>query len=331
MSKIIVHDEVASALGEGQPIVALETAVVTHGLPREPLQAPAAGEAIASMTEDWSMTRPTNLEAALAMRRRVLEQGAVPASIAVIDGMLRIGLDDDDLHRLAMDEAVEKIADADLAAAMARGVTGGTTVSATLLACTLAEPAPIRVFATGGIGGVHRGWTTVPDISADLRALARHPVCVCCAGAKSVLDIRATVEALQTLGVPILGWRTDWFPRFYATGSPDLPVPHRAEEAEAVGAICQRHWQDLHQESSVLVTIDPPGDFALDPDWINQLLLSGEARASEKAVAGPARTPHLLAELARETEGRSLVANIALLVNNAAVAGLIAAHVRVSG
>ena len=216
-SRLVAHSrDVREALTEGRPIVALETTIVAHGFP------PGEGIAVGQECE-----------------RRVRDAGAVPATVAVMDGVLHVGLDDGQLERVATAGAdARKVSPRDLAACISDGAIGATTVGATLAACRLAG---IRVMATGGIGGVHRGYATRPDISADLTELARTPAVVVCSGVKSLLDVPATIEALETLGVPVIGFGTDTVPLFYAaTGGP--PAPIRADTPEAVAALAQTHW-----------------------------------------------------------------------------------------
>jgi pseudouridine-5'-phosphate glycosidase len=266
--------------------------------------------------------------------------------IAVINGALRIGMDDPDLERLAEDQFAAKASNADLAWAMSAGKTAGTTVSATLAACAMARHAMpnqigdracpgIKVFATGGIGGVHRGWMKSPDISADLRALAATPVCVVSAGAKSILDLPATLEALQMLGVPVIGYRTNWFPQFHSTGEPIsagsslsrsdcLPLFNRIDDPCAAADLCRTHWTTLGLSTGILLCHPVPREFAVDHLEIDLAIAEAERLAEHRHTTGPKRTPFLLNELARLTEGRSLRANIALLLNNATLAADIA-------
>ncbi len=194
------------------------------------------------------------------MQRIVREGGAVPATIGIVDRTLHIGLDDESLTRLALDESAEKASTANLAQVLASGAAAGTTVSATLAACSMPEAGPIRVMATGGIGGVHRNWTRTPDISADLRELAATPACVVCTGAKSILDLPATVEALETLGVPIVGYRTDFFPRFHALGDERLTVQQRVDEPAAAAELCRTQWRMLRRPGGILLVgpLPPP-------------------------------------------------------------------------
>jgi pseudouridine-5'-phosphate glycosidase len=321
-------------------VVALESAVITCGLPREPYELP---EKLRDVDPQWDATQPLNLEVARAMSRAVPDGGAggaVPAIVCVSDGHLRIGLDDRELAAFARDSKAGKCSSTDLSAAILSGQSYGTTVSATLTACSLTHQNNsnhgIRFFATGGIGGVHREWNQHPDISADLRALASNPVCVVSSGAKSILDLPATLEALQMLGVPVAGYQTQWFPQFYSRGEPANAPAKSASNAthltlnscvknpDDAARLCRIHWDDLHFNSSVLIVNPIPREHAVDDLEIELAVAEAERLARHKHIAGSQRTPFLLAEMARLTEGRSLAANIALLVNNAKLAARIA-------
>jgi pseudouridine-5'-phosphate glycosidase len=315
---VTVHPEVEQALREGRAVVALESAVITHGLPREPMQTPPGDPT------GWDANAPLHLETARAMQRAVRNAGAVPATVAVIDGELRIGLDDEDVQRLASDDQPVKASVVNLAHAMDSGATAGTTVSATIVACGLPDIGPIRFFATGGIGGIHAGWMERPDVSADLRQLATSRVCVVCAGAKSILDVPATVEALEALGVPVIGFGTEVFPLFHARGGDDLPVTQRLDDPAAVASVCRVHWQMLRSESGILVANPIAAADALGAEELKRVVAEANRTADDAGVSGPGRTPFLLTELARLTDGRSLRANVALLLNNARLAGRIA-------
>jgi pseudouridine-5'-phosphate glycosidase len=293
MSALRVHPDVDRALAAGGAVVALESTVLTHGLPA-----------------------PDNLALAERLAQTVLAAGATPAVVAVLDGEARIGLPAADLATLCTDPAAGKLSVRDLAPALAQRISGGTTVAAT---AHLAARAGIRVFATGGIGGVHRGAARSWDVSADLEALARTPIAVVCSGAKSVLDLRATLERLETLGVPLLGYRSAAFPGFYLTesGYPvDWVVRTPAEAAEAL----QTHW-DLGL-AGVLVTNPVPADAAMDADLHDRALRS--ALAAAESERGKAVTPALLEHFHRVTGGASVATNVALLASNAEVAAQIA-------
>lgn len=304
--------EVRSALAAGEPVVALESAVITHGLPRTPTE-----HVPDSLRSSWSTATPTNLELARQMQHAVRGEGATPATIAVIDGVLTIGLDDEQLIRLAADENAVKVSSRDLAPAMAANANAGTTVAATLIGCTRATPNPIRIFATGGIGGVHRHWTKQPDISNDLTQLAREQVCIICAGAKSILDIPATLEALETLGVPVFGLRTDRFPRFVCPPDPEQPLAHTIATESDLARRCRLHWNDLGLPSAVLAvqSVDPA--VAVDPAVYADAVQEAEWEADRAAARGAMRTPFLLDQIARLTRGAALRANLDLLVANA--------------
>jgi len=316
---VAVHPEVTEALREHRPVVALESAVITSGLPRQSLAREPDCDA-----PGWDPASPINLEVARLLERTVRNGGVVPATVGVIDGTLHIGLSDGQLERLAKDRGAMKSAVTDLAHRLASGATAGTTVSATLAACALPSAGPIQVFATGGIGGVHRDWVESPDISADLSQIATSPVCVVSAGAKSVLDVPATVETLEALGVLVIGYRTDWFPLFYSLGDDDIAVPTRLDDAPDIANACRVQWETLGRSGGVLVANPVPEDHALNAADIEQIVSLAEALATARRVSGRDRTPFLLAEIAERTGGASLQANIALLLSNAALAADIA-------
>jgi pseudouridine-5'-phosphate glycosidase len=291
-----VAAEVRDALAGGRPVVALESTIVSHGLPY-----------------------PDNLETARGLEAVVRAGGAVPATIAVIDGALAVGLDARELERLATERGVAKVSRRDLPCVIARGGLGATTVSATMIG---AARAGIRVFATGGIGGVHRGFEVGMDVSADLGELARTSVCVVSAGAKSILDLPRTLELLETLGVPVLGWRTSELPAFFSKES-GLALEHRVESAAEVAAILAAKWE-LGLEGGVLVAVPPPDEVALPRAEIEPIIESSVAEALAAGVTGKALTPHLLSAVRQKTAGRSLATNVALVRNDAAVAAEIA-------
>jgi len=291
---------VARALASHRPVVALETTVVTHGLPH-----------------------PHGLEAALALEAEVTAHGAMPATIGVLDGQVRVGLTRAELERLATTPGVAKLNPGNLAAVLSSGSAGSTTVAATMIA---ARRAGITVFATGGIGGVHRGATESGDVSADLGALAREPVAVVCAGAKAILDLPRTVEMLETLGVPVLGFGTDEFPAFYRRES-GLPVDHRFDTIEALAAAVRTHLA-LGTGTGVLVANPVPEADAMPLPIYERALAGALAAAAREGVRGRAVTPFLLARLNEITGGESVRANLALLRNNARVAARLAAALR---
>jgi len=273
-----------------QPSVALESTVITHGLPR-----------------------PDNQEIAEAMADAVIQAGGDPRMIAVLDGEIKVGLSGEELSRLAGLEKVRKCSLRDLPLVQTTGESGGTTVSATLY---LAHREGIQVFATGGIGGVHRG--DDGDVSADLPALASIPGTVVCAGPKSILDVERTRERLETDGVTVLGWQTDEFPAFYCRESGQA-VDQRVETAEEVAEIIC-HRDQLGLQSAILVTVPCPEMHAMPHDEMQAYINESQLEAAELGVTGKDLTPYLLNRLAERTEGRSLAANRALLINNARVA-----------
>lgn len=291
---IHISSEVEAALRVGTPVVALESAVITHGLPR-----------------------PQNLDTARRLERIVREHGAIPATVGVLGGKPYVGLSDEEIVRLAESPRPRKVSLRDLAACAVRGEDGGTTVAATM---HLAHQAGIRVFATGGIGGVHRGQPF--DISADLPALASIPMAVVCSGAKSILDLPLTLEWLETHGVPVVGYQADRFPAFYCRDS-GLPVDIRADTPEVLGAFARAHW-DAGLQTAVLVCVPVPDDAALPAALVEEAIARALAEAEREGVRGKAITPYLLARVARITEGRSLSANLALLARNAEVGARLA-------
>jgi len=300
---IAVADEVAAALTAGGPVVALESTIIAHGLPR-----------------------PDNVRIAREIEAAVREQGAVPATIALLDGVVRVGLDDAALEAIATREDVVKCSARDLPIAAARGATGATTVAAT---AHVAARAGIALFATGGLGGVHREARETWDESADLFALARTRICVVCAGVKSILDVPATLERLETLGVGVAGYGTDRFPGFYLADS-GHPVPWRLDSAEEVVAIL-RARDALGLGGSALVIANPlPAAEQLDPELHARVLAGSLAAAEREGISGREVTPFLLARFHAETGGESLRANVRLVVRNAELAARIAVASAVS-
>jgi pseudouridylate synthase len=295
---VLIDPEVAAALAARRPVVALESTIISHGLPR-----------------------PDNLRIAREIEQSVRDGGAVPATVAIVDGQPRIGLDDRVLERVAGDPDVTKASVRDIAVVAAGGQVGATTVAST---AHLAARAGIRVFATGGLGGVHRGARESWDESADLITLSRTPVLVVCSGVKSILDVGATLERLETLNVGVLGYRTDRFPGFYLRDS-GHPVPWVADSLEEVAAVLKQ--QDaLGTAFYGLVLANPIGaDDELDADLHDRTLTSGLAAAEEAGVQGKDVTPFLLDHFHRETEGKSLTANVALVRSNARLAAGVAA------
>lgn len=286
--------EVRGALDAGQPVVALESTLIAHGLPR-----------------------PVNLEVARKLETIVREAGATPATIAIIGGIIRVGLDDASLDYLATASNVRKASRRDLPIVVAQRGDGATTVAATMW---VAAQAGIRVFATGGIGGVHRGQPF--DVSADLPELARTPVVVVCAGAKAILDLPLTLEWLETHGVPVIGYQCDEFPAFYSRRS-GLPVDTRVDTPEEAAAIIAAKWR-LEIEGGVLVAVPVPAEQELDASAGEVAIQAALAEAERNGVRGKAITPFLLERVSQLTGGESLRANVALLENNARVAARLA-------
>jgi len=294
-----LSDEVRDAFERRAPVVALESTIIAHGLPR-----------------------PRNLQVAEELEDIVRAAGAVPATIAVLDGVPHIGLGKDALERVANDTSLRKLGFRDLAPALATGASGATTVSGTAF---LAARAGIRVFATGGLGGVHRDWTTTQDESADLGLLSRTRITVVCAGVKSILDVPATLERLETLGVAVLGFRTAEFPGFYLSSS-GRPVDWTVREASEVAAV-MRAQDALGGLDSALVVANPvPEEEQLDPQLHDRVLAEALAAAEREGVTGQATTPFLLAHLTEHTKGASLEANLAAVRGNVRLAAEIATH-----
>jgi pseudouridine-5'-phosphate glycosidase len=294
-----IGGEVREALASGRGVVALETSFVAHGLPQE-----------------------EGLEAARRCAAAVRGAGAVPAAVAVLDGHLVVGAGEEEIAGLAdPGSRVAKAGARDLAPLLAGRGRAGTTVSATCVAAALAG---IRLLATGGIGGVHRTPPGAPpsrDVSADLAEMARTPVCVVSAGPKAILDVPATAEALETLGVPVLGWRTSVLPAFWSADG-GVPLPHRVEEPGQAAALLAAHWVGLGRPGGVLLAVPPPRP--LPREVVEAEVASAVAAAGRRGVAGPALTPFLLDAVARATGGSALGANLALLEENAGVAGRVA-------
>jgi len=275
-------------------VVALESTVISHGLPR-----------------------PTNLETARRCEQAVRAAGAVPKTIAIADGRIVVGADDVLLQRLANEDGVAKASLRDIAPLLARGALGATTVAATV---SIAAEAGIEVMATGGIGGVHRGADRTFDVSADLGAIARHPVCVVCSGAKLVLDLPKTLEMLETLGVPVIGYGTDELPAFYVRSS-GLHLPHRADDAPSAARIARAQ---LERGAGIVIAVPVPDTHAMDRAEAERSVAQAIEQAEAAGVAGAAVTPYLLRALGEGTQGRALAANVELLKHNAAVAAAIA-------
>ncbi|HEY8563700.1 MAG TPA: pseudouridine-5'-phosphate glycosidase [Pyrinomonadaceae bacterium] len=294
MMSLKFSEEVADALAEKRPVVALESTVIAHGLPY-----------------------PQNVETARALEKQVRDGGAVPATIAVFDGRFCAGLDGNQIERLATEKNIRKISRRDLPIAAAKKLNCATTVATTAF---IAHAAGIRVFATGGIGGVHRDFDW--DVSADLPELAATPITVVCSGAKIVLDLPATREWLETHGVTVLGWRCDELPAFYSAKS-GLPIDERVETAAEVAAIARRR-DELGLKNAVLLTVPVPKDFEIEIDVLESILEESLRLAAERRVSGKETTPFLLAQMSERSGGKTLDSNIALLENNARVAAAVA-------
>ncbi|MFC5268857.1 pseudouridine-5'-phosphate glycosidase [Kribbella qitaiheensis] len=290
----ILSDDVAQALAEGRAVVALESTIFsTLGLPA-----------------------PANADALEGCKQAVLDHGATPAVTAILDGRPHVGLSSDEEKRVL--QGARKVAERDLSVAQAQGWdVGVTTVSATV---ALSHAAGISVFATGGIGGVHRGSELSGDISADLDAIANHPVITVCAGAKAFLDLPRTLEYLETVGVPVLGWRHDWFPAFY-TRSSGLPIPHRVDD---VRVVCDVLRLRARPDTGVLLTVPIPVDDEIPESRINAVLTAALDSTARAGVTGPAVTPYILERIEKETDGQSVPANLALARNNADIAARVA-------
>ena len=293
---LMINAEVKAALEGGKPVVALESTLITHGLPY-----------------------PKNVDTALAMEAAVRESAAVPATIAILKGKITVGISPADIEALAQKPSgdVRKCSRRDLAIAIAMGCDGATTVAGTMI---IAQMAGIKIFATGGIGGVHRGQPH--DVSADLSEFGRTPVTVVSSGAKSILDLPLTLEVLETKGVPILGYQTDVLPAFYSTRT-DLPIDQRIESAAEAAAII-RASEDLGAQNGILIAAPVPPDQELDAAAAEAAIAQATQEAEAAGVGGKDITPFVLNRVSELTNGASMAANIALLINNARVAGEIA-------
>lgn len=293
-ASFILSETVTQAQRHGLPLVALESAVITHGLPH-----------------------PENVRLARDVEQEIREQGAVPATIALLDGRVKVGLSSEEIERLAVEQNTRKISLRDFSIAIARAESGGTTVAATLRS---AYTAGLQVFATGGIGGVHRGSTF--DISADLLEMSRTPMVLVCAGAKAILDLPATLEVLETQGVPVIGYQTDEFPAFFSRSS-GLPVNVAVSSAAEVAAIARAHWQ-MGLKSTLLVAAPAPAEAALANESIEEAIRQAQEEADQAGIHGAKVTPFLLSRVNQLSGGASLRANLALLRNNARIAAQIA-------
>jgi pseudouridine-5'-phosphate glycosidase len=291
---IVKSNEIKRAMGISLSIVALESTVLTHGLPR-----------------------PQNLQLAFDMESAVRAEGATPATVAFLDGYLHIGLTDSEIERLANEKNVYKVGPREFATVISQQGCGGTTVAGTMFAC---KHANLRVFATGGIGGVHR--ESAFDISADLQALATIPMIVVCAGAKAILDLPATLEYLETMSVPVVGYKTDVFPAFYSRES-GLDVNLELDTPQEIVEFARAHWS-TGQHSAVVVTNPVPATDAISQSEMDPIIEQASKEAKQKKIHGQKLTPFLLQRISDLTKGRSMRANLSLLLNNARVAAQIA-------
>jgi pseudouridine-5'-phosphate glycosidase len=289
-----VAPEIRIALDLGTPIVALESTVITHGLPH-----------------------PQNLGLARDMEKNVRDAGATPATVALLDGMIHIGISDEELVRLSESDSTLKVSHRDFATAIVKKANGGTTVAGTMFAANMAG---IKVFATGGIGGVHK--ESAFDISTDLRSLAEIPTIVVCAGAKAILDLPATLEYLETMGVPVVGYGTDEFPAFYSRES-GLGVSVRLDSPKEIAEFAKAHW-DLGMKGGILVTNPIPEADAISAAEMEPIIAQASAEAIEQGIHGQKLTPFLLGRISELTKGKSMKSNLALLLNNARLAAQIA-------
>ena len=293
-----IHPDVEDAIKNKLPIVALESTIISHGMPY-----------------------PNNIETALMVEDTVRSNNAIPATIAIINGRLKVGLSNKEIEFLATNNKVRKVSRRDLAIAVSKKLSGSTTVASTMIIARLAK---IAVFATGGIGGVHRGAEKTFDISADLEELSRTNVCVVCAGPKAILDIGLTLEYLETKGVPVIGYKTSELPAFYSSKS-GFNVDYRVDAALDIAEILKTKW-DLSIKGGVLVTNPIPIAFELESVMMNEAINEAIIEADKEKIIGKEITPYLLSKVNELTEGKSLDANIKLIQNNAALAAKIATH-----
>ena len=296
--RVLVDSEVADALANGRGVVALESTIIAHGMPY-----------------------PANVETAREVEAMVRAHGSVPATIAVLEGRIRVGLDDEGLERLGRGREVVKVSRRDLGVAVARSLDGATTVAATMIVASLAD---IEVFVTGGIGGVHRGAAETFDVSADLEELARTGVAVVCAGAKSILDLKLTLEVLETHGVPVIGLRTDRFPAFFTRDS-GLGVDYRIDSEAELARVLRTQW-DLGLSGGAVVANPIPRQAEMDPERVDRAIRDALAAADAAGIAGRDVTPYLLSRIEALTGGESLAANRALILDNARAGSRLAAE-----
>ena len=295
---IDISPEILHAIKKKLPIVALESTIISHGMPY-----------------------PKNIETAIMVEETVRANDAIPATIAIIKGRIKVGLTRDEIDFLATNDEIQKVSRRDLAVAVAQKTSGSTTVASTMIIASLAK---IAVFATGGIGGVHRGAENTLDVSADLEELSKTNVCVVCAGAKAILDIGLTLEYLETKGVPVIGYKTSDLPAFYSTKS-GFKVDYRIDSAADIAQILKTKW-DLSIDGGVLVTIPIPQEFELTLDIMNKAINEAITQADSENIIGKDITPYLLSKVNELTHGESLEANMKLIKNNAALAAKIASN-----
>ncbi|MBV7508246.1 pseudouridine-5'-phosphate glycosidase [Bacillus sp. sid0103] len=293
---ITLSEEVRAAKEQGKPIVALESTIISHGMPY-----------------------PQNVKTAREVEQIIRDNGAVPATIAIVDGKIKIGLSNEELEMFGKSTDVAKASRRDLAYLIATKKLGATTVAATMIC---AEAAGINIFVTGGIGGAHRGAETTMDISADLEELGQTNVAVICAGAKSILDLGLTMEYLETKGVPVIGYQTDVLPAFYTRNS-EFSVNFRADDVDTIASTLKVKW-DLHLKGGAVIANPIPKEFAMDEKTINNVIESALNEAQERHISGKEVTPFLLGKVKELTGGKSLEANIALVKNNAVVGAKLA-------
>lgn len=293
---VVLSQEVQEGMAKGLPVVALESTIISHGMPY-----------------------PKNVEMARTVEQIIRDNGAVPATIAIIDGKIKVGLSDEELEMFGSSKGIAKVSRRDMAAILASGKLGATTVSTTMIG---AELAGIKFFVTGGLGGVHRGWETTLDISADMDEFAQTNVTVICAGAKSILDLPATLEYLETKGVPVVGYQTENLPAFFTRDS-GLKLPLSADSLEEIADMIRTKWE-LGLEGGVVVANPIPVEHALDPAYIDGIIAEAVKEAEEKGIIGKDITPFLLGNIVEKTGGKSLEANIKLVENNARVGAKLA-------
>ncbi|MBM44033.1 MAG: hypothetical protein CMJ36_03340 [Phycisphaerae bacterium] len=323
MAEIILHPEVESALLAATPIVLLESAVLTAGMPDAPWRENWEIDALEVAVPGWNRTESLALELGRRMESTVREHGAVPCTTAVIDGNLHLGLDEGSLETLIKRGHGAKASMTSMSHCMQAGGCAGTTVSGALLACRILNNSLDRdsnwvpTLATGGIGGVHRHWQDCPDVSVDLHAMATTRACIVASGSKSILDTSATLEVLESSGVPVLGWKTGRWPAFITKTPVDAPCITRVEDAAEVKRTCSTQWDVLDLDASILLANPLDDSLALESALHDEHAAAGEDAATERGASGIDRTPFLLGYMADATKGRSVAANLALLLDNA--------------